>query len=212
MMFYDNPKLWPAFVYGLVFAAGWVMVETEAPGAWGVLGGVLTLLGLLLGSLTVLMYIGGWMTYFLEILITARAVTKASKLADSMRGLTAEQTRLVEQQIPALGIKMTAMGPRVLVNGTTVPISFIRDEYIPRCTIKEGTTYTAPIGSWAEGKTYPGYGECRELARQFTQLLVTLDLAVWGSGNQSARLLEGRTTFDLMRMLGLNEMMGAPNA
>lgn len=201
---FDSPRLWPGLIYGMVFAAGWTLVQFGS-GMWNVLGNALALVGGLLMGITVLIYIGHWMTFFIDVIMQAFTKTKASTLARELQGLTQEQVSIVRSQGEiSLGLRLTAKGPRYYVWGTSVPLDFLKFEFLPRCAMdNEGVTHTAPIGSWADGKTWKDYGPCRMLAREFTQHLVSNGLAVWGAGNQSAKLVGDLTAFELRKMLGM---------
>ena len=96
-MGWDNPKLWPAMFYGFVFAAGWMLVQFGS-GMWNVLGNALALVGGLLMGITVLIYIGHWMTFFIDVIMQAFTKTKASTLARELQGLTQEQVSIVRSQ------------------------------------------------------------------------------------------------------------------
>lgn len=206
MWSYDDPKLWPSAVYGVIALLGFVI--SRAAGDHDLLyvtGGGLMVLGGIPAALTVLVYAGRWGVEILDTGMKAATRTKQSAAAEAVRHLTAEQLQVVRLTGElSVGVMVTAKGPRVMVHGTGVPLDFLKYEFLPRCGMdKEGVTHTAPISSWSDGKTWKDYGQCRSLAREFTQYLVMLGLASWGSGNQSATLTGDMTAFELRKMLGL---------
>ena len=138
--------------------------------------------------------------------------TRQSVTAEAIRSLDSDHLAVVHAvgQV-SIGLLITARGPRWMVEGTGVPLSFVRDEYLPRCAPqKDGRVYLCPVGSWSDGKTYQfrgeNYGQCRTLAKSMTQHLVDNGLAVWGDGNRSAWLVGDLTVWELRRLMGLEEV------
>ena len=180
------------------------MVQTMT-GFGFIFGNIVTLIGGILFSVTVLTYLGEWGSYFLDVVTHSLMQTKASILAHELQGLTNEAIGIVRSQGEvSLGLRLTARGPRMFIHSTMVPLDFVKFEFLPRCYMDQtGATHTAPIGSWSEGKTWKDYGSARTLAREFTQHLVANGLAVWGAGNQSAQLVGDLSAFELRKMLGM---------
>lgn len=210
MIYWNPPKLWPALFYSLLALFGYLSSETwsDRP-LMTLIGGGMTLIGIVLAGTTVSVYGGTHLMEILDGVMKALTRTRQSTAAEAVRQLTADQTALVRMTGEiSIGLRLTARGPRYLVEGTGVPLDFVKYEFLPRCAMdKEAVTHLAPIGSWADGKTWKDYGQCRTLARRFTQYLVDNGLAVWGQGNQSASLVGDLTVYELRKALGMVDRM-----
>lgn len=207
-----QPKLWPAILYALPAIFGVVLMESAKDGSVATLiGGGLALVGGLMCGVTITVYFGKWFMEFLDSLSKSLTRTRQSVTAESIRHLNSDQLAVVHAtgQV-SIGLLITARGPRWMVEGTGVPLSFVRDEFLPRCALhQDGRVYLASINSWSDGKTYQfngeNYGQCRTLAKSFTQHLIDNGLAVWGDGNRSAWLVGDLSVWELRRLMGLDE-------
>lgn len=206
----DRAKLWPAFVYGLAAAFGAALTELWPGSRFAmVVGGAFLLIGGMLALVTVLVYFGGYGIDWLDSFSRSVTRTKQSTAADSVKNLTADQLAVVRfTGEVSVGLRLTARGPLFMVEGTGVPLAFVKFEFLPRCGMDQsGTTHLAPIGSWNDGKTYEykgmNYGTCRMLARRLTEYLVDNGLAVFGGGNQSAWLVGDLSAYELRRAFGM---------
>jgi len=173
------------------------------------LGGGMALVGGTLAAVTVIVYFGGFAVEYLDRFARAVTRTRQSTAAEAASGLTADQLAMVRMTGElSVGLRLTASGPIYMVEGTGVPLAFVKFEFLPRCGMDtDGLTHLAPIGSWGDGKTYQyqgrNYGQCRTLAKRLTQYLVDIGLAVWGKGNQAATLVGDLTVFELRKSLGM---------
>lgn len=207
---WDDPKLWPAFLYAIPTILGAWLYEANPESVLGmVVGGGFALVGGALVAVTLVVYFG---KHFMDMLDTlARAITRTrqSTAAEAVKDLNPDQLAIVRFTGElSIGLRLTARGPLFMVEGTGVPLAFVKFEFLPRCGMdKEGVTHLAGIGSWSDGLVYryrgANFGTCRTLARRFTEYLVDNGVAVWGTGNQTATLVGDVTVFELRRAFGM---------
>jgi len=212
MMFFDwdNPKLWPAFLYAIPAIIGYWLLDVWPENLTAtIFGGGFALVGSVLTAVTVVVYFGRHFVDWLEQLGKTLTRTKQSTAAEAVKNLNPDQLAIVRTTGEvSVGLRLTARGPLFMVEGTGVPLAFVKFEFLPRCKIDgEGTTFLAPIGSWSDGKTYEyrgrNFGTCRMLCRRLTEYLVDNGLAVWGQGNQSAWLVGDLSVYELRRAFGM---------
>lgn len=210
MYWNDEPKLWPAFLYALPTLLGAWLYEVFPETVVGlVLGGGFALIGGILTAVTVIVYFGKHAMTMLDGLAHAATRTKQSTAAEAVKNLSPDQLAVVRfTGEMSVGLRMTARGPLFMVEGTGVPLAFVKFEFLPRCAMDvNGVTHLASIGSWSDGLVYRyrnmNFGTCRMLARRFTEYLVDNGVAVWGAGNQSATLVGDMTVFELRKAFGM---------
>jgi len=211
-MFFDlnEPKLWPAFVYAIPAIIGMLVFETWPDSQVAMLlGGGFALVGSVLAGVTVLVYLGRYAFDWLDRLAKMMTRTKQSTAAEAVKNLSPDQLAIVRfTGEVSVGLRLTARGPLFMVEGTGVPLAFVKFEFLPRCKMDaEGTTHLAPIGSWSDGKVYQyrgmNFGTCRMLCKRLTQYLVDNGLAVWGQGNQAAWLVGDLSVYELRNAFGM---------
>ena len=210
MFWNEEPKLWPAFFYAIPAILGAWAIETWPESGLAMLfGGGFALVGGILAGVTVLVYLGKHASYWFDSFTDAINRTKQSVAANAVKGLNQDQLAIVRfTGEVSVGLRLTARGPLFMVEGTGIPLAFVKFEFLPRCGMDgNGVTHLAPISNWSDGKTYQyrgmNFGTCRTLARRLTEYLVDNGLAVWGEGNQSASLVGDLSVYELRRAFGM---------
>lgn len=203
---FETPKLYPALFYGLLAALFFALSQTVgSPIGQATLTLCFGVCALLFG-VTLMRFTGHFLSILFDEFMASITRTRQSVLADKIRGLTPEQLRVVKTLGDLdLTVSPAPDGPRTYVLGTSVPMEFVRDEFLPRCTMdKDGVTHLAPVGSWSEGAQYYDYGSYRDLCAELTDHLIKLGWALPASGNQAARLTAKKDGYWLTKAFGLN--------
>jgi hypothetical protein len=158
---------------------------------------------------TLAVFLSDWLVTFYERMSIARSVTPQSEFAKQMRGLTEEQSRAVRTQGElTLDVVPELDGTKILVRGTTVPLDFVNEEFLPHCRVEKDVWYLAPISTWSEGFQWQDAGERRKLAKEFTDYLILRGWATPSLGNQPAHLVGRLNLVTLRKALGLFETEG----